>query len=666
MSPRKRKRTISKSTPAGGSQPSDVKRKGLNACSRCRSLKVKCEVLPGNAACSKCQASGYTECPPQELPKDAGGRGLSAPPEATTHQPQRAQSQSRPPSSMNVIDPPATKRQRTRSASQQSMRKATVAAGPPHLTPRHLAAIPELEDDSVTQDSAIDYDSAGPSVYEADAPNYEANMPNYSPEVLEHANDFFRTLGAADGYGSEESENFDLNVSGIDGEDEDEDSGGGENDISDLSMEALRARLPQATVDNHARSKGIKPPKNVSHQSDNKAPVNYDPDSCPFTIQCITPWPDNSNAPFEIQSTVSLNDLRQAVAEKMDRFPRLIQLQYHVPDIDKAKDGMRPLIVRGVLSSGRLSSRIPKNPAVLFTDASTENGDSSAGKTQASGSSSKQRLGSPSGASQLDGTSRHDELLSQLQEKWKCELHEKGPLSPAYCWVPKDSEYCYPLSASNLTFWVIQIMDGHATIDEKPINLPTQTARRHTKGSSAEPIPQMPRPGNLAGPSMPGFQGFPGGYGYPAPSFNMVLLPWGEVTAPANQPQVAGTQQHMPLSNTILPAHLHAGTSSGSNSQSCSTSPIPMASIPLISDWLTYLDQHPERNQDGVVFALFGPIFKEKGFVCLSQLASKHVSISDLQAWLGVTMGTAISIKDYADEDLEAVRAGKLVIVQTS
>ncbi|KIJ13167.1 hypothetical protein PAXINDRAFT_14066 [Paxillus involutus ATCC 200175] len=89
MSPRKHKRMISKSTPVGGSRPSDVKRKGPNACFHCRSLKVKCEVLPGNAACSKCQASGFTECPPQELPKDAGGRGLSAPPEATAHQPQR-------------------------------------------------------------------------------------------------------------------------------------------------------------------------------------------------------------------------------------------------------------------------------------------------------------------------------------------------------------------------------------------------------------------------------------------------------------------------------------------------------------------------------------------------------------------------------------------------
>ena len=110
-----------------------------------------------------------------------------------------------------------------------------------------------------------------------------------------------------------------------------------------------------------------------------------------FLIQCIAPRPDNSNAPFEIKSTISLNNLQQAVAEKMDRFPTLIRLQYSVPDINKAKDGfrsiqtedelalfkirMRPLIIHGILSSGHLLNHIPKNPTVLFTDASTESGD---------------------------------------------------------------------------------------------------------------------------------------------------------------------------------------------------------------------------------------------------------------------------------------------------
>ena len=66
---------------------SGIKKKESSACSRCHTLKVKCEVLLGNTACSKCQASGLTECPPQEPPKDAGGQhgrasGLSAPPDS--------------------------------------------------------------------------------------------------------------------------------------------------------------------------------------------------------------------------------------------------------------------------------------------------------------------------------------------------------------------------------------------------------------------------------------------------------------------------------------------------------------------------------------------------------------------------------------------------------
>ncbi|KAI9568405.1 hypothetical protein HD554DRAFT_2038951 [Boletus coccyginus] len=445
----------------------------------------------------------------------------------------------------------------------------------------------------------------------------------------------------------------------------------------------------EAAVDKHTKPKAVKPAKNAIHPSNNVTHPSYDPDTCLFTIQCITRWPDSSNAPFEIKSTISLAELRHTIAEKMEQFPSHVRLQYHLPDVDKAKEGftsiqtemelvlfkarMCPLIVHGKLSNGRMSNCTPKNPTVVFTDASIENGDNPAhskmgSKAQTSGSSSKQRPTSPS-SGQMTGTSRREELIKELQERWKCELHAKGPESPVYCWVPKDSDYCYPLSSTNLTFWAIQIMDGHATINEKPVNLPTQTARQRTRGSSVQPVSQIPAngPGNHVGlgSGMPGLQGlrFSGGYGYPGVhSVNIVLPPWGETTTLANQPQIAGAQQQLPSSDTSHPGPQHMGMSSGSNSQSRSTSPVSMAPIPLIPNWLIHLDQHPERNQDGVVFAPFGSTFKEKGFVRLSQLASKHVSVSDLQSWLGVTTGTAVSIKDYADEDLEAVRAGKLVI----
>ncbi|KAI9570930.1 hypothetical protein HD554DRAFT_2169711 [Boletus coccyginus] len=688
MSPRKRKRTISKSTPAGDdSRPSGTKKKTSSACSRCRSLKVKCKVLPGNTACSKCQASGFAECPPQEPPKSGtgppgrpSGRGPSAPPDsiepaipeshwptdqrapaATAHQPQRVQSQNQPPPSRNV----------------QSLCETTDPFKP--LAPDYLATISESDElynsPVLLQDFAVDYDSTGPDIdiYEADAPDYSSNA------LDSRADNFFTTLGATDEYGSEETENFDMNVSGT--EDEvgfeargmDEDESEDENNVSAPSMEELYAQRPRATVDKRTKPKAVKPAKNAIHPSNNVTRPSYDPDTCLFTIQCITHRPDSSNVPFEIKSTISLAELRHTIAEKMERFPSHVRLQYRLPDVDKAKEGftsiqtemelvlfkarMHLLIVRGKLSNGRMSNCTPKNPTVVFADASIENGDNPAcskmgSKAQTSGSSSKQRPTSPS-SGQMTGTSHHEELIKELQERWKCELHAKGPESPVYCWVPKDSDYCYPLSSTNLTFWAIQIMDGHVTIDEKPVNLPTQTARQCTRGSSVQPVPQIPAngPGNHVslGSGMPGLQGlgFSGGYGYPgAHSVNII----------------AGAQQQLPSSDTSHPGPQHMGISSGSNSQSCSTSPVSMALIPLIPNWLIHLDQHPERNQDGVVFAPFRSTFKEKGFVRLSQLASKHVSVSDLQSWLGVTTGTAVSIKDYADEDLKVVRAGKLVI----
>jgi hypothetical protein len=113
-----------------------------------------------------------------------------------------------------------------------------------------------------------------------------------------------------------------------------------------------------------------------------------------FTIQCIAHWPDSSNVTFEIQSTISLAELCHIVAEKMGRFPSHVRLQYCLPDVDKPKEGftsiqtemelvqfkarMRPLIIHGKLSNGRMSNHVPKNPTVVFTDALIENGDNPA------------------------------------------------------------------------------------------------------------------------------------------------------------------------------------------------------------------------------------------------------------------------------------------------
>ena len=210
-----------------------------------------------------------------------------------------------------------------------------------------------------------------------------------------------------------------MNVSGTKEEDgfeaggRNEDGSEDENSVSAPSMEELYARCPQAAINKRTKPKAVKLAKDANYPSNNAAHISYDPDTCckyflyfmfvqsyglpyiVFTIQCITCRPDSSNAPFEIQSTISLAELRHIVAEKMGRFPSHVRLQYRLPDVDKAKEGftsiqtemelvlfkarMRPLIVRGKLSNGRMSNRAPKNPMVVFADASIENpGDNSA------------------------------------------------------------------------------------------------------------------------------------------------------------------------------------------------------------------------------------------------------------------------------------------------
>ncbi|KAI9459775.1 hypothetical protein HD554DRAFT_2041794 [Boletus coccyginus] len=257
-----------------------------------------------------------------------------------------------------------------------------------------------------------------------------------------------------------------------------------------------------------------------------------------------------------------------------------------------------------------------------------------------------------------------------------CEDMSIDHLWQAFKWICFDREWGQPSllkdGEQDSNFWIIVKAKADVAIkwsddwDESPQGADQRTPRKMEMRTTCEgarepslllgakgyvqPVPQMPAngPGNHVSleTGMPDLQGlgFSGGYGYPGVhSVNIVLLPWGETTALANQPQIAGAQQQLPLSDTTHPGPQHMGMSSGSNSQSHSTSPVSMAPILLIPNWLIHLDQHPERNQDDVVFVSFESTFKEKEF-------------------LGVTTGTAVSIKDYANEDLKAVRAGKLVI----
>jgi hypothetical protein len=96
----------------------------------------------------------------------------------------------------------------------------------------------------------------------------------------------------------------------------------------------------------------------------------------------------------------------------------------------------------------------------------------------------------------------------------------------------------------------------------------------------------------------------------------------------------------------------------------------PAAAAPVIYPdiihWFHYLDKHNDQNKDGLVFVPYGPILKAKGFLWIMQLTLNFFMLKDLADWLGIQVGTAILIMQYAKEDTEAIKAGNLVIPRTN
>ena len=78
-----------------------------------------------------------------------------------------------------------------------------------------------------------------------------------------------------------------------------------------------------------------------------------------------------------------------------------------------------------------------------------------------------------------------------------------------------------------------------------------------------------------------------------------------------------------------------------------------------IVQWFCYLDKDDRQNQDGIIFSPYGINLKAKGFIRLSQLTLEFFKLSDLQDWLGIEVGTAILIMQYAKEDLDAIKSGR-------
>ena len=87
---------------------------------------------------------------------------------------------------------------------------------------------------------------------------------------------------------------------------------------------------------------------------------------------------------------------------------------------------------------------------------------------------------------------------------------------------------------------------------------------------------------------------------------------------------------------------------------------------PNVISWCQYLDAHNGRNRDGVIFEPFGALLKTHGFVRITQLTSGLIGWKDLKECLGIEMGMAILILQYAKEDVQAITEGKLFIPSRS
>jgi len=177
-------------------------------------------------------------------------------------------------------------------------------------------------------------------------------------------------------------------------------------------------------------------------------------------------------------------------------------------------------------------------------------------------------------------------------------------------------------------------MEGNATVDEKPVTLsfvPKDTRADGRSPPSMAPPPEMEMRAHS--------DRLNGGYGT---QVHFVMPPW-----PSGPPGYQGG---------------NIGQIYPSNQPSMTSHPLRTANDPDIVKWFSYLDRHEDRNKDGITFAPFGPILKQKQFFRLSQLMSSHIKLEALESWLGIEVGAAILILEYAKEDLEAVRAGQLFI----
>ena len=86
--------------------------------------------------------------------------------------------------------------------------------------------------------------------------------------------------------------------------------------------------------------------------------------------------------------------------------------------------------------------------------------------------------------------------------------------------------------------------------------------------------------------------------------------------------------------------------------------------FPSISHWLAYLDAHPQRRREDLSFVSFTDKFKDGGWDRLDQLVLDPIimPVPVFRVEVGMSLGVATSVLAYAQEDIEAIRTGKLQV----
>jgi hypothetical protein len=87
---------------------------------------------------------------------------------------------------------------------------------------------------------------------------------------------------------------------------------------------------------------------------------------------------------------------------------------------------------------------------------------------------------------------------------------------------------------------------------------------------------------------------------------------------------------------------------------------LPPVQYPLITQWLKYCDSHPTRC--GEDLGDHADKFSKEGYCHINQLTGDHISVEKLSYWLGIGKGTADLLIQYAEEDVELVKASTFTV----